>query len=100
MFFRREIMSFVEAGMPREVLLYAAEQTAGKERPFGYLKKLLQELAVKRAYTMEEAKAALESRASQGYTRARTKPESLDYPQKRYTEEDLKHIFINLDEGM
>lgn len=95
---REQLQGFLSAGLPRDVLLYAAEQAQGKERPFGYLKKLLSDFAEQNILTVEQAKKQLESHTQKGYSRKKALSDSMDYPQKRYSEEDLKHIFINLDE--
>lgn len=96
---RAQLSAFLEAGLPKEILYFAAEQAQGKERPFGYLKKLLSSFAEQNVFTVEEARRHMEAR--QGlYTSPKGKAGAMDYPQKRYSTEELQHIFINLDEEM
>ena len=94
---RAQLASFVDAGLPLDVLLFAAEQSAGKERPFGYAKALLKEFSEAGVTTVAAAQTHMEARVKtpSGGKRA---PAAMDYPQKRYSEDELKHIFVNLDE--
>lgn len=94
---RQQLNSFLSAGLPREVMLYAAEQAQNKDRPFGYLKKLLSDFAEQGVLNMEQARAQIERRA-QARPAHKKAADSMDYPQKRYSDEDLQHIFINLNE--
>ena len=93
----RSLQVFLDGGMPLEVLLFAAEQSAGKERPFGYAKALLKEFSDSGLTTVAAAQAHMEARAKSPSGGKRTQS-AMDYPQKRYSEEELKHIFVNLDE--
>ncbi len=93
---RAQLSSFLDAGLPMDVLLFAAEQSAGKERPLGYAKTLLKEFLESGAHTLAQAQQCVDSHAERP-TRGKRAQEALDYPQKRYSEEDLKHIFVNLD---
>lgn len=94
---RAQLSGFLEAGLPMDVLLFAAEQSAGKERAFGYCKALLKEFLDNGVNTPAAAQAHMEARQTNlpGGKRAQS---AMDYPQKRYSEEELKHIFVNLDE--
>jgi DNA replication protein DnaD len=94
---RAQLSGFLEAGLPMDVLLFAAEQSAGKERAFGYCKSLLKEFLDNGANTPAAAQAHMDARVKSTSGNKRINP-ALDYPQKRYTEEELKHLFINLDE--
>lgn len=94
---RAQLSGFLEAGLPMDVLLFAAEQSAGKERPFGYCKTLLKEFLDNGVNTPAAAQAHIQAR--QKSTVGGKRPQSaMDYPQKRYSEEDLQHIFVKLDE--
>lgn len=94
---RAQLSGYLEAGLPMDVLLFAAEQAVGKERAFGYLKTLLKEFLEGGVNTPAAAQTHMEARqaALSGGKRAQS---AMDYPQKRYSEEELKHIFVNLDE--
>jgi DNA replication protein DnaD len=94
---RAQLSGFLEAGLPMDVLLFAAEQSAGKERPYGYLKSLLKEFLEGGVSTPAAAQAHMEARQANSSASKRAKS-AMDYPQKHYSEEDLKHIFVNLDE--
>ncbi|MDR1619562.1 MAG: DnaD domain protein [Clostridiales bacterium] len=94
---RAQLKAFLDAGLSKEILFFAARQAAGKERPFGFLKKLLGDYVDKGVRTLDEAQAAMDDHAG-AYRQKTQNPASMDYPQKRYTDEELKHIFVNLDE--
>lgn len=94
---RAQLQAFLDGGLSKEALLYAAEQAQGKERPVGYLKKLLSDFVEQGVKTLEEAKQRVEARAAQSYTRGSRTP-AQKYPQRRISEEDIAHIIVNLDE--
>lgn len=95
---RAQIQEFLQAGMQKEALLFAAAQAAGKERPYGYFKKLASSFAEKGALTLEEAEKAHAAAEQRGYERGKKPPKSMNYPQRDVKKEDIAHIFINLDE--
>lgn len=87
------IRGYSEAGIPMEVMLYAAERAAEKERAYSYFKRIMDGYRDAGVHTLEEAKKQAEPPVS-----AKAKSDFTDYPQRRYSEEDLKHIYIQLDE--
>ncbi len=97
---RAQLLEFMNAGLQKEALLFAAEQAASKEQPVGFLKKLLSNYIESGIRTREEAeKHAAEHAELQSFSRKEKKPSAMDYPQARYSDDELKHIFINLDES-
>ena len=85
-------------GMPRELLLFGAEQCRGANEPFGMMKKLWSEWHEKKIDTIEAAAKNMESKATprkgKGYT---AKPQ---YPQHDLTDEQLEHLLIDLDKDI
>ena len=65
----RQLSVFLEGpdGLPREVVLLAAEECADAERPFGKLKAILKDWAERKVRTVEEAQKALANHAAPTY---------------------------------
>ncbi len=93
---RAQIATYVLEGAPKDVLLLVADRAQGKERPYAYLRTLLKELQDNGALTMEQAQAYLAAREDR--PREKRKKDAMDYPQKVYSDEEIAHIFVNLDE--
>lgn len=93
---RAQIATYVLEGAPKDVLLLVADRAQGKERPYAYLRTLLKELMDNGALTMEQAQAYLAAREDR--PREKRKKDAMDYPQKVYSDEEIAHIFVNLDE--
>ncbi|MEL7610831.1 MAG: DnaD domain protein [Bacillota bacterium] len=76
-------------GMPMEVLFYAAESSAGASMPFAYMKKIVAQLHREGVRTLDAARSRkLEHRRET----AAAKATNWDYPQRGYSEEELKRI--------
>lgn len=94
---RAELAGYMQAGFEKEALLLAAEYVKDRERPLAGFKALVKELADSANLTAVLAAKYLEGRA-QKKPADKKKPSALDYEQKRYSTEDIAHIFVNLDE--
>ena len=76
-------------GMPVELLFYAAESSAGASMPFAYMKKIVAELYREGVRTLDAARGRkLEFRRDS----AAPKANSWNYPQRGYSEEELRRI--------
>lgn len=82
-----------ELKLPRELMLFGAEQCRGANEPFGMMKKLWSEWHDKKITTIEEARKSLEEKA------APHKPRSVkhQYPQHDLSDEQLEHLLVDLD---
>ncbi len=94
---RAQLANYIVEGMEKDVLILGAQHAQGKERPYAYLRTLLKEFQEGGAKTVEQAQALLNAREEKPASTKRVK-ESMDYPQKKYTDEEIAHIFVNLDE--
>ncbi|MDL2257940.1 DnaD domain protein [Eubacteriales bacterium OttesenSCG-928-K08] len=95
---REEMQSLINEGFSLDVLIVAAEQAREKERPLPHFKRLVEQLRLVGALTdKQQAQSALQnSSASTG--KSGKKSHLMDYPQTHYSEEQLAHIFIPLNE--
>ncbi len=94
---RAQLAGYVTEGMEKDALLLAAKHAQGKERPYAYLRTLVKELLDGGAKTAEQAQTMLDAREEKPSSGKRVK-DSMDYPQKKYSDEEIAHIFVNLDE--
>ena len=101
----RQLCVFLEGpeGLPREVVLLAAEECADAERPFGKLKAILKDWMEKKIRTVEEATKALQQRQTQfaqadGRRRTRGKNTLLNYAEQGVSHANLDDIALDLDE--
>jgi DNA replication protein DnaD len=83
-------------GMPRELLLFGAEECRGANEPFGMMKKLWNEWHEAGVTTIEAARARLET---QGQSR-KAKPQNLQYEQNELTDEQINRILVDLDKDI
>lgn len=96
---REQLLGYLGDGVPKELLLFAAEQSRSKDRPLGYFKKLMNafkennvnDIAGAQKYINERETSYKSGKSGRGKS-------SSAYPQKRYTEKELDHLFINLNE--
>ncbi len=89
---REQLRQFVdEWGMPSELVMYAAELSRDAREPYGFLKKLVCDWHEKGVKTIAEAQKA------QPPKKRGRNPAATDYQQRDYTEEELQHVFIDLD---
>ena len=82
--------------MPRELLLFGAEQCRGANEPFGMMKKLWNDWHDAGVTTIEAARARMESRP-QTFS---TKPQHPKTEQHNLTDEQLKHLLVDLDQDI
>ncbi len=90
-------------GLPREVVLLAAEECADAERPFGKLKAILKDWTERKIRTVEEAQKALtERKAAYGPSdtrrRGHTRNTLLNYAEQGVSHANLNDIAMDLDE--
>ena len=92
----RQLSVFLEGpeGLPREVVLLAAEECADAERPFGKLKSVLKDWMERRIRTVEEAQKALTERKESIYPENRRRKRR--DPFANYAETGVSHV--NLDD--
>ena len=92
-----QIRMFLEdMGIPRELMLYAAERSRGASEPFGMIKHLLSDWNGKGIRTVEAAmKAEQESQ-----TGKKTRGARKDYAQREIKESDFDQIFLDLNEDI
>lgn len=91
---RKELMLYVRGGLEKALLLYAAAQSFERERPYAALKRLLKEYEENGIKSVD---AAQEYTPKQRESK-KPKADALDYEQKSYVEQELQHIYIDLDE--
>ncbi|MCE5189525.1 MAG: DnaD domain protein [Eubacteriales bacterium] len=89
-------MYLKDYGMPRELMLFGAEQCRGANEPFGMMKKLWNEWHDAGINTIAGAQQQLEARAN---TR-KPKPQGRQYPQHDLTDEQLEHLLVDLDKDL
>lgn len=82
-----------ELKLPRELMLFGAEQCRGANEPFGMMKKLWGEWHEKKITTIEEAAKSLESKA----TPHKGRSAKHQYPQHDLSDEQLEHLLVDLD---
>ncbi len=96
-----QIRMFLEQfGMPRELLLYAAERSRGASEPFGLMKHLLTEWNEKGIKTVEQAVKAEAEREEKDAPKRKRKSARGDYDQRRIRNEDIEHLILDLDEDI
>jgi len=84
-------------GMPRELLLFGAEQCRGANEPFGMMKKLWNEWHAAGILTIEAARAHLEAKAAAPRKAGASRQ---TYPQHDLTDEQLEHLLVDLDKDI
>lgn len=86
-------MYLKDYAMPRELLLFGAEQCRGANEPFGMMKKLWNDWHDAGITTIEGARAKMESRADSGAHKAK-RPQ---LAQHDLTDDQLEHLLVDLD---
>ena len=85
-----------EYGMPRELLLLAADNACGANEPFGLIKRLLNEWHMQGINTVEQAKALpkpfIPQRSSNRIKR--------DYQQRNLSDDELNSLLVDLDKDL
>ena len=101
----RQLSVFLDGpdGLPREVVLLAAEECADAERPFGKLKAILKDWTERKVRTVEEAQKALSQRQvafsqADGRRRTRQRNTLLNYAEQGVSHANLDDIAMDLDE--
>ena len=101
----RQLSVFLECpdGLPREVVLLAAEECADAERPFGKLKAILKDWTERKVRTVEEAQKALTERQkafqqADGRRKARGRNTLLNYAETDPARVKVEEITLDLDE--
>lgn len=83
-------------GMPRELLLFGAEQCRGANEPFGMMKKLWNEWHEQKITSIEAARAKLESQIQN----RSPKPQKHPYEHNELTDEQIDRILVDLDKDV
>ena len=83
-------------GMPRELLLFGAEQCRGANEPFGMMKKLWNEWHEQKITSIEAAQKALESKAAP----SKARPARGKTPQHDLSDEQLDRLLVDLDRDL
>lgn len=78
--------------LPNEVTLYAAELSFGGSSPFANLKRLLEHWHKLGVSDLAGARGAYEREATLQKGKGGNAMAALQYPQRKYTEEDFKHM--------
>ncbi len=101
----RQLSVFLDGpdGLPREVVLLAAEECADAERPFGKLKAVLKDWAERKVRTVEEAQKALTEKKdtfnrADSRSRARKRNTLLNYAEAAPATANIEEISLDLDE--
>ena len=101
----RQLSVFLDGpdGLPREVVLLAAEECADAERPFGKLKAILKDWTERKVRTVEEAQKALTERQkafqqADGRRKARSRNTLLNYAETDPARVKVEEITLDLDE--
>jgi len=84
-------------GMPRELLLLAADNARGANEPFGLMKRLLNDWHAKGIDTVEQAKKALSNPASATRPARRARPA---YQQHDLSDDELNSLLVDLDQDL
>ena len=82
--------------MDPELILLAAEYAADSSTPFAEIRRLLTDWHEKGVRSVAAARREYESAKAQKQHRGTQAPHAMDYPQRKYTADDLKHIGIKL----
>jgi len=94
---RAQIFMYLQDyAMPRELLLFGAEQCRGANEPFGMMKKLWNEWHDAGITTIEAARAKMESHQST----AKPRQPRQQYQQNNLTDEQLEHLLVDLDQDI
>ncbi len=99
---RRQIaMYLTELGMPRELLLYAAERSRGANEPFGMMKKLLSDWHAAGIADIAGAERAVQSADNKPAARGgRGRAPAHSYAQHEVSDEALEAALVDLDKDL
>ena len=89
-------MYLKDYAMPRELLLFGAEQCRGANEPFGMMKKLWNDWHDAGVTTIETARARMQSKPQGGFS----KQPKIDYQQNELTDEQISRILVDLDKDI
>ena len=89
-------MYLKDYGMPRELLLFGAEQCRGANEPFGMMKKLWNDWHDAGITSIEAARTRMESRPQGNFT----KPQRPQTQQNNLTDAQLQHLLVDLDQDI
>lgn len=83
-------------GLPRDVVLYAAERTAGAQSPIAYLNRILADYKQAGITTVEQAQARRTAASQSTATKATIHGENIQ--RQEYSDEEINALFTALDE--
>ena len=96
---RAQVSMFLDTyHMPRELLLYAADQSRLAGEPFGKMKLLLTEWYEKGVRTVEDAEKYQKENKEEKKSNRRTK--KTEYPEHTVSDEDFQKMFLDLDKDL
>ncbi len=84
-------------GMPRELLLLAADRARGANEPFGLMKRMLNDWHAQGVDTVEKAQALPKPAATSGKSAAKR---SHGYQEHSFSEEELSSLLVDLDKDL
>ncbi len=94
---REQLFGYLDYGFEPASLIAAASFAASGERPLAFFKRLVSELKEQGIYSLD-AVAGYLSAKDKKTARPTHKLNAADYPQKQYSQKELAHIYVNLDE--
>jgi len=94
---REQLFGYLDYGFEPASLIAAASFAASGERPLAFFKRLVSELKEQGIYSLD-AVAGYLSAKDKKTARSTHKLNAADYPQKQYSQKELAHIYVNLDE--
>jgi DNA replication protein DnaD len=89
-------MYLKDYAMPRELLLFGAEQCRGANEPFGMMKKIWNDWHDAGITSIEAARARLESRQ----VAQKSHPSKQQYQQNDLSDAQLEHLLVDLDKDI
>ncbi len=98
---RAQVSVFLEQyGMPREMLLYAAECSRDCPEPFGNMKKLLNEWHEAGLQTVADAEQYWKTHQEKTWKKSRSRGRNTDYAQREVTDDQFADLFLDLNQDL
>lgn len=98
---RAQISMYLEKfGMPREMLLYAAECSRNCQEPFGNMKKLLNEWHDAGLQTVADAEQYWKTHQEKPGNKGRSRGRNMEYAQREVTDEQFADLFLDLNRDL
>ncbi len=94
---REQLAAYIDEGFELQTLKSIADYAASGERPFAFFKRLVSELKEQGIYSFDGVAGHLSAKELKP-SRTKRQLNSADYPQKQYSDKELQHIYVKLDE--